>query len=110
MPAGTQADLAAAVTTALHDSAGTGNGSVDWTFAIPDHDVDFPSYHKTGDDMKFINGLDSLWTGALPATFLYDGAGHRLRFWEGRQTYETFSHAVHEVLKGRGTDSTEVKT
>jgi len=77
---------------------------------LADHHVDFPSYHKTGDDMKFINGLDSLWTGALPATFLYDGAGHRLGFWEGMQTYETFSQAVHEVLKGRGTDSTEVKT
>ena len=78
---------------------------------LEEHDVDFPSYHKTGDDMAFINTLDSLWSGVLPATFLYDGAGRRVRFWEGRQSYETFSRAVREVLeKGRGTDSTEVKT
>ena len=78
---------------------------------LEEHDVDFPSYHKTGDDMVFINTLDSLWSGALPATFLYDGAGRRVRFWEGRQSYETLSRAVRDVLqKGRGTDSTEVKT
>src|SRR5262245_39634489 len=35
---------------------------------LADHGVDFPSYHKTGDDMQFINTLDSLWTGALPVT------------------------------------------
>jgi thiol-disulfide isomerase/thioredoxin len=78
---------------------------------LAEHGVDFPSYHKTGDDMVFINTLDSLWTGALPATLLFDGAGRRVRFWEGRQSYETLSRAVRDVLqKGRGTDSTEVKT
>ena len=78
---------------------------------LAEHGVDFRSYHKTGDDMQFINTLDTLWTGALPATILFDGAGHRVRFWEGMQSYETFAGAVREVLqKGRGTDSTEVKT
>ncbi|HYM81181.1 MAG TPA: TlpA disulfide reductase family protein, partial [Candidatus Limnocylindria bacterium] len=37
--------------------------------------VDFPSYLKTGDDMRFINAMDSRWTGALPATLIYDGRG-----------------------------------
>jgi len=75
------------------------------------HGVDFRSYHKAGDDMVFINTLDSLWTGALPATFLFDGAGRRVRFWEGQQSYETLSRAVRDVLqKGRGTDSTEVRS
>jgi len=78
---------------------------------LAEHGVDFPSYHKAGDDMVFINTLDSLWTGALPATFLFDGAGRRVRFWEGKQSYETLSRAVHDLLQnGRGTDSTEVKT
>jgi len=78
---------------------------------LAENGVDFPSYHKTGDDMMFINTLDSLWSGALPATFLFDGAGRRVRFWEGRQSYETLSRAVRDVLQnGRGTDSTEVKT
>jgi VCBS repeat-containing protein len=41
VPAATQADLAAALSTTLHDSTGTGTGSVDWNFAIADHDLDF---------------------------------------------------------------------
>ena len=78
---------------------------------LADLGVDFASYHKTGDDMQFINTLDSTWTGAIPATLLYDGAGHRVRFWEGRQDYETFSRAVREVLhQGSGNDTTEVKS
>lgn len=40
-PAATQADLAAALTTTLHDSTGTGSGSIDWNFAIADQDLDY---------------------------------------------------------------------
>jgi Ca2+-binding RTX toxin-like protein len=47
VPAGTQADLANAVTTVLHDSTGTGSGSIDWNFAIPDKDLDFLSAGQT---------------------------------------------------------------
>ena len=41
VPGATLADLPAAVTTTLHDSTGTGTGSVDWDFAIADQDLDF---------------------------------------------------------------------
>lgn len=41
IPAGTLADLQTALTTALHDSTGTGSGGVDWTFSILDKDLDF---------------------------------------------------------------------
>jgi VCBS repeat-containing protein len=41
VPAATQADLAGALSTTLHDSTGTGTGSVDWNFNIADHDLDF---------------------------------------------------------------------
>jgi VCBS repeat-containing protein len=47
VPAATQADLAAALTTTLHDSTGTGTGSVDWNFNIADHDLDFLSEGQT---------------------------------------------------------------
>ena len=47
VPAATQADLAAALTTTLHDSTGTGTGSVDWNFAIADHDLDFLAAGET---------------------------------------------------------------
>ncbi len=47
VPADTQADLATAVTTTLHDSTGTGTGSVDWNFGLADHDFDFLAAGET---------------------------------------------------------------
>ena len=47
VPAATQADLAAAITTTLNDSTGTGNGSVDWNFGIQDKDLDFLAAGET---------------------------------------------------------------
>ncbi|VIO77448.1 beta strand repeat-containing protein [Bradyrhizobium ivorense] len=47
VPAATQADLAAALTTTLHDSTGTGSGSIDWNFAIPDSDLDYLAAGET---------------------------------------------------------------
>ena len=41
VPLQTQADLASALATALHDSSGSGAGSIDWTFSIQDKDFDF---------------------------------------------------------------------
>ena len=45
------------------------------------------SYLKTGDDMEFIDRLEPRWTGALPATFIYDGGGSLRDFWEGKASY-----------------------
>lgn len=47
VPAATQADLGAALTTVLHDSTGTGTGSIDWNFAIADHDLDYLAAGET---------------------------------------------------------------
>ena len=43
VPGDTLADLQTALTTALHDSTGSGTGGVDWTFSVPDKDLDFLS-------------------------------------------------------------------
>ena len=64
------------------------------------HGVDFPSYLKTGPDMEFIDALSPKWSGALPATFVFDGAGTLRDFWEGETTYETFSARVRTVIEG----------
>ncbi|HEV7880470.1 VCBS domain-containing protein [Bradyrhizobium sp.] len=47
VPSATQADLAAAISTTLHDSTGTGAGSVDWDFAIADQDLDYLAEGET---------------------------------------------------------------
>lgn len=44
-------------------------------------DLDVTSYLKEDDDMKLIDGLDPRWSGALPATFLFDAAGRRVHSW-----------------------------
>ena len=60
--------------------------------------VAFPTYFKTGDDMGFINTLSPRWSGALPATFVYDGAGRLVRFWEGKAGHGQFEQAVREAM------------
>jgi len=66
------------------------------------HGVAFLTYLKQGDDMRFIDGLDPRWTGALPATLLYDGAGRRLWFHEGKTTYDTLKTRIGEALNASG--------
>jgi thiol-disulfide isomerase/thioredoxin len=72
--------------------------------------VDFATYIKSGDDMKFINGLNPKWTGALPATFVYDGQGRLRDFWEGKASYAKMEERLRRVLAGGGADSTGVRT
>jgi thiol-disulfide isomerase/thioredoxin len=60
---------AAAVLTAAAARAGVGRA------------LDATSYLKDDDDMKLIDGLDPRWSGALPATFLFDAGGQRIRSW-----------------------------
>lgn len=56
--------------------------------------VDFPTFLKTGKDMEFINGLNPRWSGALPATFVYDGRGALRSFREGRTTHAALESLV----------------
>jgi len=60
--------------------------------------VGFPSYLKDEDDMPFINTLDPRWSGALPATFLYDRTGRLRDFWEGEASYEKLAGKVKALL------------
>ncbi|HUJ11546.1 MAG TPA: TlpA disulfide reductase family protein [Verrucomicrobiae bacterium] len=63
--------------------------------------VDFPSYLKAEKDQQFIDGLDKRWSGALPATFIYDGSGHLRDFWEGEASSNKFEQAVSQVLAAK---------
>lgn len=61
--------------------------------------VDFPTFLKTGDDMRFINSLEPRWTGALPATLVYDGHGVLRHFWEGKASFDKFEQSVLDVIQ-----------
>jgi thiol-disulfide isomerase/thioredoxin len=65
---------------------------------LAEEGVEFPAYIKAQKDQPFIDGLDKRWTGALPATFLYDNSGKLRDFWEGGVTFSVFEQKVVEVL------------
>ena len=67
---------------------------------LAEHGVDFPTYIKDGDDMAFIDGLNKAWSGALPATFLYDTKGSLLEWWEGKASYSLLEKKVLLALGG----------
>ena len=61
-------------------------------------DLDATSYLKDDDDMKLIDGLDPRWSGALPATFLFDAAGQRVRSWLAPITFADVDPVIREQL------------
>jgi cytochrome c biogenesis protein CcmG/thiol:disulfide interchange protein DsbE len=72
--------------------------------------VNFPTYLKTGDDMAFINGIDQRWTGALPASFLFDGQGQIRQFWPGQVTAREVEPRIDELLQQTTNASTKGRT
>jgi VCBS repeat-containing protein len=74
VPADTLADLQTALTTALHDSTGTGGGSVDWNFAIQDKDFDFLSPGQTLTATYNVTVSDGITTSTQQVTITVTGA------------------------------------
>ncbi len=61
--------------------------------------VDFPVYIKQkGNDEGFINGIDARWSGALPATFIYDREGRRVQRLIDQQTFEGLLRRLKPML------------
>jgi thiol-disulfide isomerase/thioredoxin len=73
---------------------------------LAEQGVDFPSYIKAEKDQAFIDALDKRWSGALPATFIYDGSGNLQDFWEGKASFNQFEQKVTKVLDGNKPKST----
>lgn len=62
--------------------------------------VDFPTFLKAqDDDTAFINTLHPEWSGALPATFVYDAQGRLRHFHEGKGDFALFERLIQDVLK-----------
>jgi thiol-disulfide isomerase/thioredoxin len=59
-------------------------------------------YLKTGDDTHFINTLHPDWSGALPATLVFDRAGELRAFWEGEADSARFEQAIVAALQPHG--------
>lgn len=58
---------------------------------FPVYVSDFPSQDA------FINSFDKEWSGAVPATFIYDAGGTQRKYLLGKQTYDQLKKAVDDV-------------
>jgi len=59
----------------------------------------FPVYiKKAGDDDAFINSVDPSWSGALPATFVYDAKGRLVESIHGQTTFAKLRAIVTPLL------------
>lgn len=58
-----------------------------------------PLYRRqANDDDRFINSIDAKWSGALPALFLYDKTGRKVRSFIGETDLATLESAIRKLL------------
>jgi thiol-disulfide isomerase/thioredoxin len=67
------------------------------------HGVADTTYIESGDQMSFIDALSPKWSGALPATFVYDAHGRLVKYWEGLADSLQFSAAIDQALVSQST-------
>jgi len=61
--------------------------------------VPAPAFIKrAGNDESFITGVDAKWSGALPASFLFDRSGRKVRSFVGEVEMNTLQAAIQELL------------
>lgn len=65
--------------------------------------VDFPTFYKGTQAVKFVTDIYPEWRGAVPATILIGGDGQIKDAWEGDTTLEEFEQRVSRQLKPAGT-------
>jgi len=65
---------------------------------LAERNVTQTTYLKQGNTTEFVNAFHSEWTGAIPATFIYDADGTLVEFIEGKANYEALRQHVTELL------------
>jgi thiol-disulfide isomerase/thioredoxin len=66
---------------------------------LKENSVAAPVYAKRPkDDDKFINAIDTKWGGALPAMFLYDRTGKKVRSFIGETPVKELEAAIEKLL------------
>lgn len=71
--------------------------------------TDVVSLVKQDDDTVFVNGVDRRWSGALPATFLFDGRGQRKKSWLVPVTRDDLEAGARQFWTGGSLDSKTIK-
>lgn len=61
--------------------------------------VPAPAYLKrAANDDKFITAVDAQWSGALPALFLYDKTGRKVRSFVGEADFKVLESEIRKLL------------
>lgn len=60
------------------------------------------SWIKNENDQEFIDAIHPKWSGALPATLVFDRSGRLSEFWEGGADSARFEAAVRKALTPEG--------
>ena len=62
---------------------------------LKEFQLSFTNYvNGENDAEEFINFLNGEWSGAIPATFIYDSDGQQVEFFIGKKSFEEFEAAV----------------
>jgi thiol-disulfide isomerase/thioredoxin len=62
----------------------------------------FPAYLRGFDDFEvFANLVDPSWSGAIPATFIFDRQGNRVSGHQGKLSYEELTELVKQADEPR---------
>ena len=64
---------------------------------LKQHGVGGTTFVKNGKEGPFINEINPNWSGAIPATAVYDRDGNRLAFWEGMVSYDQLARRIDEA-------------
>jgi hypothetical protein len=54
---------------------------------------------KAADDDKFYNVVDAKWSGEIPAMFIYDRSGKRVRSFLGETPVKDIEAAIQKLLQ-----------
>ena len=62
---------------------------------LNEYQVSFINYvNEEKDAEEFINFLNGEWSGAIPASFIYDSDGNQLEFMIGKKSFKEFEEVV----------------
>ena len=66
---------------------------------LGEYGISRPTYlRKTPDDDKFCDAIDAKWGGVLPALFLYDRSGKKVKAFIGETPMPTIEAAIQKLL------------
>ena len=80
-------------------NADFGEGKDEAVKFLKEQGVDFPTLLKDQDDDAFISAMGGGWSGALPATFVFDGTGKLVEAWEHKETYAALESKIQPYLR-----------